>query len=217
MAQWWAILAGIFLLVRPSNASILKLPHPPMGFSTWNNFHGEINETLIKDVALAMHSSGLQRLGYNFVNLDDLWAAPERNATGHIVADPDRFPSGAAALGSWLKLHGFRFGLYTARNTRTCSNQMPGSLGNEVLDAETFASYGASFIKNDDCGVNLSHAVLDYGAMQRAIADVPGHAMMHNVKAPDLPADRSRNVSQMRRVGKDLKNTWENMVTRSIY
>ena len=29
---------------------------------------------------------------------------------------------------------------------------MPGSLGNEVKDARTFASYGADFLKNDDCG-----------------------------------------------------------------
>ena len=189
----------LFGLVGHGHATILNLPHPPMGFSTWNNFHGDINETLIKEVATAMHSSGLQRLGYTFVNLDDLWGAPERNATGHIVADPARFPSGAAALGSWLTERGFRFGLYTARNTRTCSDQMPGSLGNEMLDAATFASYGASFIKNDDFRVNLSHAVQDYGTMQRAIAAVPGHAMLHNVKAPDLPADKSRNVSQMRR------------------
>lgn len=89
---------------------------------------------------------------------------------------------------------------------------MPGSLGNEVKDARTFASYGADFLKNDDCGVVYAHAVKDYGAMQRAIAEAPGQPIIHNVKAPDLPPSNARAVCQMRRVGKDLKNSWESMV-----
>ena len=36
--------------------------------------------------------------------------------------------------------------------------------------------------------------------------------MLHNVKAPDLPASNAAAVSQMRRVGKDLKNSWSNLV-----
>ena len=36
--------------------------------------------------------------------------------------------------------------------------------------------------------------------------------MIHNVKAPDLPANESAQVSQLRRVGKDLKNTWQDFV-----
>ena len=47
---------------------------------------------------------------------------------------------------------------------------MPGSLGNEVQDAATFAWMGATFLKNDDCGVIYADAAKDYGAMQRAIA-----------------------------------------------
>jgi alpha-galactosidase len=42
-----------------------------MGFSTWNTFGCDINETKILGVAEAMISSGLQDLGYNYINLDD--------------------------------------------------------------------------------------------------------------------------------------------------
>jgi hypothetical protein len=45
--------------------------------------------------------------------------------------------------------------LDTARANRTCGNQMPASLGNEVQDAHTFAYYGADWLKNDDCRVCL--------------------------------------------------------------
>ena len=50
-----------------------------------------------------------------------------------------------------------------------------------------FAAYGADFLKNDDCGVVYANSVRDYGAMQRALAAV-SRPMLHNVKAPDLPA-----------------------------
>ncbi len=61
-----------------------------------SGFHADINETLIKSVAMALETSGLRKLGYKYINLDDFWGANERNATGHMVADPKRFPSGAA-------------------------------------------------------------------------------------------------------------------------
>eukprot|EP01050_Picozoa_sp_SAG11_P011482 SAG11_NODE_1217_length_5498_cov_3.519444_3_plen_196_part_00 len=113
------------------------------------------------------------------------------------------------ALAKYLKARGMKLGLYTARNYRTCSGRMPGSLGNEAIDARTFASMGAEFVKNDDCGVIYAHAAEDYGAMEQAIAAVPHVEMIHSVKAPDLgPADAPK-VCQFRRVGKDLLDTWE--------
>ena len=46
-----------------------------------------------------------------------------------------------------LKAKGMALGLYTARSVRTCSGKMPGSLGNETIDAVTFAAMGAEFLK----------------------------------------------------------------------
>ena len=36
--------------------------------------------------------------GYQYINIDDCWMLPER-AEGRLVPDPQRFPSGMAALG----------------------------------------------------------------------------------------------------------------------
>ena len=55
------------------------------------------NERLIKDTADAMAASPLKAAGYEYVALDDCWQAPRR-VNGHVVADPDRFPSGIKAL-----------------------------------------------------------------------------------------------------------------------
>ena len=175
------------------DTKILKPSKPIMGFSTWNTFGLKISEASMKQVAETMVAHGLRDAGYTYLNIDDGWAANDRNSSGCIVADLKKFPQGIRSLGDYVHFLNMSFGLYTARNTRTCSGQMPGSLGHEAIDARTFAEYGADFLKNDDCGVIYAHAYHDYGAMQRAIASVR-RPMIHNVKAPDLPANESVQV-----------------------
>ena len=41
-----------------------------------------------------MASAGLVRAGYTYLNIDDIWAADQRDAAGAITADPAKFPSG---------------------------------------------------------------------------------------------------------------------------
>jgi hypothetical protein len=165
----------------------------------------------MREVADAMVSKGLRDAGYTYVNIDDGWGANDRNGSGCIVAHATKFPNGMRPLADYVHGLNMSFGLYTARATRTCGNKMPGSLGNEVIDAQTFAEYGADFLKNDDCHTVYADSVQDYGAMQAAIAAAP-RPMLHNAKAPDLPAASAAGVCQFRRVGKDLKNSWENLV-----
>lgn len=118
---------------------------------------------------------------------------------------------------------------------------MPGSLGYEETDAETFADYGADYVKNDDCRTIYSHAFQvgmaptaelrplfltyypplqlptttprfqDYNAMMVAL-EKQVRPMLHDVKAPDLSPAQAVQASHFRRVAKDLKNTWHDMV-----
>src|ERR687892_398056 len=67
---------------------------PPMGWNDWYTFFCNIDEQLIKQTADAMVASGMRDAGYEYVNLDDCWMAPERDAQGRLQADPERFPSG---------------------------------------------------------------------------------------------------------------------------
>jgi hypothetical protein len=48
-----------------------------------------------------MISSGLARLGYVYINVDEGWLKG-RNSAGVIMEDFEKFPSGMAALGSWV-------------------------------------------------------------------------------------------------------------------
>ena len=123
---------------------------PPMGWNSWNTFGCDIDEGLIRDTADALVDSGLRDLGYRHVNIDDCWQAPARDAQGHLQADPARFPSGIAALADYVHAKGLELGIYSTAGTGTCQ-RLPGSLGHERADAETFAAWGVDYLKYDHC------------------------------------------------------------------
>jgi len=105
-----------------------------------------------------MISSGLSKLGYQYINLDDCWA-DTTDTQGNIQADVSRFPSGMKALVDKIHGLGLKFGLYTCAGTYTCSpggrnHQIPGSFGHYQQDANTFASWGVDFVKMDWCNTN---------------------------------------------------------------
>ena len=45
-----------------------------MGWNSWNAYGCHVNETKIKAAADAISRLGLDKLGYNHVNIDDCWA-----------------------------------------------------------------------------------------------------------------------------------------------
>src|SRR4051812_27671095 len=70
---------------------------PPMGWNSWNKYHCNINETLIRGMVDSMVSTGMSAAGYKYINLDDCWQS-SRDGSGNIVADPSAFPNGIKAL-----------------------------------------------------------------------------------------------------------------------
>ncbi len=125
---------------------------PPMGWNDWYQYRCSITEDDVLANAQALVSSGLAKLGYNYVNLDDCWMAPTRASDGQLQADPTRFPHGIAWLASQLHAMGLKLGVYESFGTTTCQ-RLPGSYGHYQQDADTFASWGVDFLKFDYCGV----------------------------------------------------------------
>ena len=72
-------------------------------------------------------------------------------ADGTIQPDPVRFPSGMKALADYAHSKGLKFGVYTARGSRTCQTR-PGAYAHEAVDAATYCSWGLDYLKNDMCG-----------------------------------------------------------------
>jgi alpha-galactosidase len=78
--------------------------------------------------------------------MDDCWAAKDR-VNGRMTHHQVRFKDGIASLASKIHAMGLKFGIYSDAGSQTCAQTMPGSLGHEDIDAETFANWGV------DCNV----------------------------------------------------------------
>jgi alpha-galactosidase len=125
---------------------------PPMGWNDWYQYKCGVTQADVLANAEALVSSGLSKLGYDYVNLDDCWMATTRAADGQLQADPTTFPNGIAWLAGQLHAMGLKLGVYESFGTTTCQGR-PGSYGHYQQDADTFASWGVDFLKFDYCGV----------------------------------------------------------------
>jgi alpha-galactosidase len=105
----------------------------------------------VKKRADALVSSGLSKLGYNFIFLDDCWADKERDAQGRLQGNTKTFPKGMKELADYVHSKGLYLALYTCIGTKTCKRDRPGSYGNYDLDAKTFAEWGVDMVKCDNC------------------------------------------------------------------
>ena len=97
------------------------------GWSSWTQFRCHVNETLILDMADAIVSSGLKDAGYDYLLLDDCWTAclefsddgscrqaAQRDRSGKIPVNADRFPRGMRYLTDELHARGLQAGICEA-------------------------------------------------------------------------------------------------------
>ena len=199
---------------------------PPIGWTTWcgegpcgNDY---CSESYVKSNALAMLANGMHNVGYQWVLLDDCWAAGARLSNGTMTWDASRFPSGIPDLISWLHARGFKFGLYTSAGNRTCSSggrpySIPGSENNYQLDANTFASWKVDYVKLDWCGDVQKMPLVgakDYMAFSTAITNtVPKRDMYFEGVAayPFLLWNVSTYVNAWR-ASTDHHDDWTNLI-----
>ncbi|EDY50730.1 alpha-galactosidase [Streptomyces clavuligerus] len=201
----------------PAAAGVTALaPTPPMGFNNWNSTHcrPEFNETMIKGVADTLVAKGLRDAGYRYVNLDDCWALPQRNAAGDLVPDPVRFPSGIKALADYVHAKGLKFGIYSSAGTRTCDVQgFPGGLGNERRDAALWASWGVDYLKYDNCHNNGVDARQRYRAMAEALRATGREILLSVCEwGENAPWEWAGEYGSAWRTTGDIADTWDSML-----
>lgn len=197
---------------------------PPMGFNSWYQYRCAISETIMLGTAQALVSSGMAKLGYNYVNLDDCWLASTRASDGELQADPTRFPHGIKWLADQIHAMGLKLGIYESVGDVTCQH-LPGSLGHYQQDADTFASWGVDFVKVDTCGsvgsTNLSTDYQQFGqdlvATGRPIVyseELPIEAGNANSSDPRYLPDisTSSKISNMWRIAPDLYPNFDGTV-----
>jgi alpha-galactosidase len=183
-----------------------------MGVDDWNavGCTDAFDEAWVRAQADALVRTGLRDVGYRFVDLDDCWAAPQRDAAGRLVPDPVRFPHGIAALADYVHARGLRLGIYTSAGTLTCDARgFPASLGHETADAASFAAWGVDYVKEDDCSTAGTDAIARYTTMARALR-ATGHPMVFAVcdKGNSAPWLWAPGVAQVWRTTHDVADDW---------
>ncbi|XP_052185604.1 alpha-galactosidase 3 [Diospyros lotus] len=185
---------------------------PQMGWNSWNFFACKINETVIKEAADALVSTGLADLGYVYVNIDDCWSAPQRKE-GQLVPDPKTFPSGIKALADYVHEKGLKLGIYSDAGTFTCQVR-PGSLYYESGDAELFASWGIDYLKYDNC-YNLGIKPEERYPPMREALNATGRTIFYSICewGVDDPALWAGKVGNSWRTTDDINDSWASMTT----
>jgi len=189
-------------------------PTPPMGWNSWNKFHCDIDEELIRETADAMVSSGMRAAGYEYVNIDDCWMAPQRDAEGRLQADPVRFPSGIRAVADYVHARGLKLGIYSSAGTKTCQG-LPASLDHETTDAASFAAWGVDLLKYDNCNNQGRPAVERYTAMADALA-ATGRPIVYSICewGQNKPWEWAAEVGgHYWRTTGDISDRWGSMVS----
>jgi alpha-galactosidase len=182
---------------------------PPMGWNSWNTFATHINEALIRDIADAFVDLGLKEAGYEYIVLDDGWMAPERDANGQLVADPEKFPGGMKALADYIHARGLKFGLYNCAGDRTCAGY-PGSRGHEYEDARLYASWGVDYLKYDWCNTGQLNAREAYITMRDALY-AAGRPVVFSICewGDNQPWEWAAAVGHLWRVTGDITPCWD--------
>ncbi|QAY79786.1 NPCBM/NEW2 domain-containing protein [Sphingosinicella sp. BN140058] len=152
-------------------------PVPPMGWNSWNAFNSDVDEEKVLASAQALVDTGLARLGYRYVNIDDGWWLKRRESDGRLIIRTAHFPSAATGpdpsfrpLTDRLHAMGLKAGIYSDIGRNSCGqiytpdfkNQPEGSLAEREVglyghvDQDIrlfFAEWNFDLIKVDGCGV----------------------------------------------------------------
>ncbi|XP_010252089.1 PREDICTED: alpha-galactosidase 3 isoform X1 [Nelumbo nucifera] len=186
---------------------------PQMGWNSWNFFACNINETVIKETADELISTGLAELGYVYVNIDDCWSSPSRSLQGSLVPDPETFPSGIKSLADYIHEKGLKLGIYSDAGVFTCQVR-PGSLFHESADAELFASWGVDYLKYDNC-YNLGIKPEKRYPPMRDALNATGHTIFYSLCewGVDDPALWAGGVGNSWRTTDDINDSWASMTT----
>ena len=93
------------------------------------------------------------------MTIDDCWMQKDRDPSGNLQVDPQRFPQGMKPVAQAIHAMGLKFGIYEDAGYETCggfagSGEPDGGGSDHFLqDARLFASWGVDYLKLDGCNV----------------------------------------------------------------
>src|ERR1017187_5310556 len=182
---------------------LTAIPLPPMGWSSWNSFSNTVDSQVIVDQAKAMIATGMHKVGYQYINIDEGWWLGQRDEHGNIVVDPKAWPALAPGeragdmsnIVRYIHGLGLKAGIYTDAGRDGCGTFSPdlgpgypneGSEGHYQQDFLQFAKWGFDYVKVDWCGGNKENLdpAVQYAEIARAIARaeaITGHRLYYSI------------------------------------
>ena len=119
-----ALVIALFACLQNASAEDNGLERTPvLGWSSWSFLRKLPTADKMRAQALALQNSGLQKLGYEYVNLDDFWyqcpgsQGPNVDPYGRWITDLSRFPAqgdigGIKVVADYIHSLGMKFGIY---------------------------------------------------------------------------------------------------------
>lgn len=211
---------------------------PIMGWSSWNTYGFQINDSLVRTQADAMVNLGFFEKGYKYINIDDGFFGG-RDKDGHLLIHPMRFPNGLRTLVDYIHGKGLKAGIYSDAGRNTCASfwGQPkdtigigvGLYGHDVEDMELyFDELDFDFIKVDYCGADAGNNAegLDLDEEQRykeiaaAINGVDKKGLNWNICRWAFPGTWVCDIVDSWRTTEDIYLGWESIksiINQSLY
>ena len=211
---------------------------PIMGWSSWNTYGFQINDSLVRTQADAMVNLGFFEKGYKYINIDDGFFGG-RDKDGHLLIHPTRFPNGLRPLVDYIHGKGLKAGIYSDAGRNTCASfwGQPkdtigigvGLYGHDVEDMELyFDELDFDFIKVDYCGADAGNNAegLDLDEEQRykeiaaAINGVNKKDLNWNICRWAFPGTWVCDMVDSWRTTEDIYLGWESIksiINQSLY
>jgi alpha-galactosidase len=204
-----------------SSHDISKPQTPIMGWSSWNNFHVDINEEVIKAQADFMVSTGMADVGYAYVNIDDGFFGG-RDENGHLLVHPERFPNGMKVISEYIHSKGLKAGIYSDAGINTCASHWDkdtigvgsGLMGHDRKDLKLMLNdWNYDFIKVDWCGgdwLGLDEEIR-YTQIANIIKEIKPNTVF-NICRWEFPGEWALQIADSWRISGDISNEFSSIL-----
>lgn len=226
----------ITLIFVASSVMVQAQNSPLMGWSSWNTYRVNINDSLICSQADALIGTGLHTVGYKYINIDDGYFGG-RDKEGQLLIHAERFPRGLKPVVQHIHQLGLKAGIYSDAGCNTCgsfwdadkSGVGVGMYGHDQQDADFFfRQLGFDFIKVDFCGgdakQNAEQLQLSererYTAIRDAINKTGKKDVRLNVCRWDYPGTWVSQVADSWRISHDISPSWgsvKDIIHQNLY
>ncbi|WP_299398769.1 glycoside hydrolase family 27 protein [uncultured Gelidibacter sp.] len=208
-------------LIQNTAQSITKPQTPIMGWSSWNNFHVDINEEVIKAQADFMVSTGMADVGYAYVNIDDGFFGG-RDAEGNLMVHPTRFPNGMKVISEYIHSKGLKAGIYSDAGINTCASHWDkdtigvgsGLMGHDRKDLKLMLNeWNYDFIKVDWCGgewLGLDEETR-YTQIANIIKEIKPNTVF-NICRWEFPGEWALQIADSWRISGDITNEFSSIL-----